>query len=225
MGVRRLQGAGASVVLVEVQGETIGAVANRDELRFEAPAVVEALRRRNIHVAMLTGDNRTTAEAIGRTAGVEDINAEMLLHDKVAAVERLAQRGPVAMVGDGINASALATASVGIAMGAAGTDVAVEAADVVIMGDSLSHLPDMIDHGRRTNAIMIQNLVFSGLIIAALIPTASFGLLGLGAVVASHELAEIIVILNGLHTRRIATPSNRAYRQPHLGTTQVVIHA
>ena len=201
--VERLQAAGATVVLVERDGDTIGAIALRDELRPEAPEAVDRLRRHyGLHVAMLTGDQFRTATAIGSAAGIEDLRAELLPDDKLNAVERLRVHGPVAMVGDGINdAPALATADVGIAMGAAGSDVAVEAADIAVMGDSLAHLPDLVDHARRTRTIMIQNLVLSGMIIAVLIPTAAAGLLGLGTVVAIHEVAEIVVIANGLRAR------------------------
>jgi cation-transporting ATPase G len=96
-------------------------------------------------------------------------------------------------------------------MGAAGSDVAVEAADITVMGDNLTHLPDLIEHARRTRTIMIQNLVLSGMIIAALIPAATAGLLGLGAVVAIHEVAEIFVIANALRartTRTFSAPAN-----------------
>ena len=202
--VERLQSDGATVVLVERDGATIGAIAVRDELRPEAPAVIHTLRQRDrLHVAMLTGDQHRTATAIGLAAGIEDLRAELLPDDKLAAIERLRDHGPVAMVGDGINdAPALASADVGIAMGAAGTDVAIEAADIAIMGDDLAHLPDLISHARRTRTIMIQNLALSGLIIAVLIPIAATGLLGLGAVVAIHEGAEIVVIANALRARR-----------------------
>lgn len=201
--VERLQTAGATVVLVERDGDTIGAIALRDELRPEAADVVNRLRHHHrMHVAMLTGDQHRTATAIGSAAGIDDLRSELLPDDKLLAVEQLRTHGPVAMVGDGINdAPALAAADVGIAMGAAGTDVAIEAADIAVMGDSLTHLPDLIDHARRTRRIMIQNLVLSGMIIATLIPTAAAGLLGLGAVVAIHEVAEIVVIVNGLRAR------------------------
>jgi cation-transporting ATPase G len=201
--VARLQRDGATVVLVEVDGTIAGAIAVRDELRPEAVAVVNAMRSTGIHVAMLTGDNELTAAAIAHQVGLEDFAAGLLPEDKVTELLRLVAIGPVAMVGDGINdAPALATADVGIAMGAAGTDVAIEAADVAIMGDDLGHLPALLGHARRTRSIMLQNLVLSGVIIAALIPVAALGWLGLGTVVATHEVAEIFVIVNGLRARR-----------------------
>lgn len=205
--VARLQASGATVVLVAVDDVTIGAIAIRDELRPEAASVVDRLSRHHrVKVAMLTGDQHATATAIGTAAGIGDLRSGLLPNDKLAAIEQLRIHGPVAMIGDGINdAPALATADVGIAMGAAGTDVAIEAADTAIMGDQLTHLPDLIDHARRTRRLMIQNLVLSGIIIAVLIPTAAIGLLGLGMVVAIHEIAEIIVIANGLRARRTTT--------------------
>lgn len=201
--VTRAQAAGATAVLIEIDGDVVAVIAVRDELRPEAADVVAALRRRGIRVAMLTGDNHATAQALAVAAGIDDVRAELLPADKAGAVADLARHGGVAMVGDGINdAPALASAQVGIAMGAAGSDVAIEAADIAIMGDRLTHLPDVLDHAVRTRRIMVQNLFLSGLIIAVLIPVAAFGWLGLGAVVATHELAEIVVIANGLRARR-----------------------
>ncbi|MGH9134713.1 MAG: heavy metal translocating P-type ATPase, partial [Ilumatobacteraceae bacterium] len=199
----RFQADGGTVVVVEVDGRAVGAIDVRDEIRPEAPTVVAALHKLRLRVAMLTGDNAGTAKAIGAAAGIDDIAAGLLPADKAAAIARLQQHhGPVAMVGDGINdAPALVEADVGIAMGA-GTDVAIEAADIAIMGGDLTHLADLFAHARRTRTIMVQNLALSGLIIATMIPVAAFGVLGLGAVVAVHELAEIVVIANGLRARR-----------------------
>lgn len=198
------QATGATVVLVERDNTTIGAIAIRDELRPEAKTVIDALRSQyGIGTVMLSGDNIATANAVGHAAGIDDVRGGLLPADKTSAIEQLQRSGHVAMVGDGINdAPALATADVGIAMGAGGTDVAIEAADIAIMGDQLTHLPDLIGHARRTRKIMVQNLALSGLIIAVLIPVAATGLLGLGAVVATHEIAEIVVILNALRARR-----------------------
>ena len=212
----RLQRAGATVVLVEHGGRTIGAVAVRDELRPEAPAVVSELRRSGVGwVAMLTGDHRRTAQALGSTAGVDEIRAELLPEDKVSAVVALQARGPVAMVGDGINdAPALATADVGIAMGAMGTDVAIEAADVALMGEDLTHLPAVVLHAKRAGGIMRQNLALSALILLTLVPLAAAGVLGLAAVVAVHELAEVVVIANGIRAgRRPQPPAPRLLRR------------
>jgi cation-transporting ATPase G len=202
--VGRLQRDGSTVVLVEHDGHLLGAIAVRDELRPEAATVVAQLRRLGMRrVVMLTGDNRDTAEALARQAGIDEAAAELLPEDKVRAIERLRADGEVAMVGDGINdAPALATADVGIAMGAMGSDVAIETADAALMGEELTHLPVVFAHARRAARIMHQNLLLSGAIIAVLIPLAALGVLGLGAVVASHEIAEVFVIANGLRAGR-----------------------
>jgi cation-transporting ATPase G len=165
---------------------------------------VASLRRLDIsHVAMLTGDNRRAAATLGRQSGVDEVRAELLPEDKAHIIEALRARGHVAMVGDGINdAPALATAEVGIAMGAMGSDVAIEAADVALMGEDLNHLPDVLAHARRAGRIMRQNLALSGLILVVLVPQAAAGTLGLAAVVATHELAEVLVIANGIRAGR-----------------------
>jgi len=210
--VEALQGEGSTVVLVEHGSRMLGAIAVRDELRPEAAAVVSSLRDLGVdRVAMLTGDNQRTARALGAAAGVDEVHAELLPEDKVRVVEQLAARGGTAMVGDGINdAPALATADVGLAMGAMGSDVAIEAADVALMGEELTHLPEVLSHARRAGRIMRQNLLLSGLIIATLIPLAAFGVLGLATVVATHELAEVVVIANGVRAgRRASNVSDR----------------
>ena len=197
--VERLQDAGATVVLIEHDGTVLGAVAVRDEIRPEAAQAVEMLRRQGVSVVMLTGDNARTAAAIAAQAKIGDVRAELSPQDKARLVTDLRARGRVAMVGDGINdAPALATADVGIAMGAMGSDVAIEAADVALMGEDLRRLPDAIAHSRHARTIFTQNLILSGLIIAALLPLAALGILGLTTVVAIHELAEVLVILNGI---------------------------
>ena len=210
--VRRLQGDGATVVLVERDGETLGAIAVRDELRPEARIAVQDLHAIGTRVAMLTGDNQRTAHALAQQAGIDEVYADLLPTDKVTVVERLQRQRRTAMVGDGINdAPALASANVGIAMGAIGTDVAIEAADVALMGDDLRHLPDTLTHARRAGRIMRQNLLLSGAILLTLIPLAATGVIGLAAVVAVHVLAEIIVIANGVRAgRRTAFGDHRA---------------
>ena len=196
---------GATSVLVEREGRTIGLIAVRDELRPEAQRTVEALQRRGLEVRMLTGDHARTAAAIASGAGIDHVEADLRPEDKAALIDQLRTRAPVAMVGDGINdAPALASADVGLAMGAMGSDVAIETADIALMGADLRHLPAAIDHARRANGIMRQNLVLSGAILVTLIPLAAIGALGLASVVLVHEVAEIVVIVNGLRARRMA---------------------
>ncbi len=210
--VARLQDAGSTVVVVE-HGPVLGLIAVGDELRPDASHVVAALRRLGVkQVVMLTGDNARTARALGSAAGVDRVHAELLPEDKARIVAELRTRGHTAMVGDGINdAPALATADVGIAMGAMGSDVAIETADVALMGEELGHLPEALAHAQRSDRIMGQNLALSGATIAGLIPLAALGGLGLAAVVAAHELAEVVVIANGMRAgRRPPRPTPRA---------------
>ncbi|MBN6038293.1 cation-translocating P-type ATPase [Amycolatopsis sp. 195334CR] len=198
--VRRLQEAGATAVLVEYDGRVAGTIAVRDELRPEAAEVVARLRRDGYQVAMLTGDNHATAGALAAEAGIDEVHAELRPEDKARLV---ADRRSTAMVGDGVNdAPALATAEVGIAMGAMGTDVAIETADVALMGEDLRHLPRAFAHARHARRIMRQNVGVSLGLIIVLMPLALFGVLGLAAVVLVHELAEVVVIANGVRAGR-----------------------
>ncbi len=201
--VERMQQAGATAVLIEEDGQLLGAVAVRDELRPEAAQVVAQLRRDGYHVAMLTGDNTLTANALAREVGIDDVYADLRPEDKAALVAQLREQRRTAMVGDGVNdAPALATADLGIAMGAMGTDVAIETADVALMGEDLRHLPQAFAHARRARRIVLQNVGLSLVLIAVLIPLALFGALGLAAVVLAHEVAEVFVIANGVRAGR-----------------------
>ncbi|MBF6070651.1 heavy metal translocating P-type ATPase [Nocardia farcinica] len=201
--VERMQHAGATAVLIELDGQVIGAIAVRDELRPEAGEVIDRLHALGIRVSMLTGDNARTAAALAAEAGIEDVHADLRPEDKARIVAELRTDRFTAMVGDGVNdAPALATADLGVAMGAMGTDVAIETADVALMGEDLRHLPRALEHARRARRIMLQNVGLSLGLITILIPLALFGILGLAAVVLVHELAEIVVIANGVRAGR-----------------------
>ncbi|WP_298458318.1 cation-translocating P-type ATPase [uncultured Cellulomonas sp.] len=224
--VERMQQAGATAVLIEEDGQLLGAVAVRDELRPEAAQVVAQLRRDGYHVAMLTGDNTLTANALAREVGIEEVHADLRPEDKAALVAQLRTQRRTAMVGDGVNdAPALATADLGIAMGAMGTDVAIETADVALMGEDLRHLPQAFAHARRARAIMLQNVGLSLAIIVVLMPLALTGVLGLAAVVLVHEVAEVFVIANGVRAGRTrplppdtTTETAAAFERPALAT-------
>jgi len=150
-------------------------------------------------IAMLTGDGRRVAAAVAKKCGVDEVHADLLPHDKVRVIQRLKEAGRVAMIGDGVNdAPALATADVGIAMGAAGTDVAMETADVVLMSDALEAVPFTCALSRRTRRVVFQNLAFAlGVILVLVVSALGFALpLPLGVV--GHEGSTVLVCLNGL---------------------------
>lgn len=197
--VERMESEGQTCVLVTVDDALAGAIGVRDELRPEVPEAVQALHANDVEVSMLTGDNTRTAQALAGIAGIDDVRAELRPEDKASIVADFSSKTPTAMIGDGINdAPALAGATVGIAMGATGSDAAIESADVAFTGHDLRLIPKALQHARRGSRIINQNIVLSLAIIIVLMPLAISGVLGLAAVVLVHEVAEVIVILNGL---------------------------
>jgi Zn2+/Cd2+-exporting ATPase len=181
--------------------------------------IVREIREAGVeHVVMLTGDNRHVAQAIAEQAGLDDFYAELLPEDKVKAVKEIgAKYGPVAMVGDGVNdAPALASARLGIAMGAAGTDVALETADVVLMGDDLSNIPYLIALSRQTRKTLWTNIGFAMFMIGLMIAGIFLVSLPLPLAVVGHEGGTVLVSLNGL--RLLAYKRKRA-QVPEVGTT------
>lgn len=203
--VRRLQDEGKTVMVVGRDGEALGLIAARDNLRPNARKAVAALHALGIRrVVMLTGDNERTAQAIAHEVGIDEFHAGLKPEDKVAKVRELAARyGHVAMVGDGVNdAPALAEATIGVAMGAAGTDVALETADVALMADDLEKLGYALRLAKRTRTVIRQNLVLSAVVIGALVVGAVAGVFSLPVAVLGHEISEFVVIASGLRMLR-----------------------
>jgi Cd2+/Zn2+-exporting ATPase len=204
--VHASQAAGRSVMVVRDDCCGVrGYLAVADTVRPATRAVLAALRQEGVErTVMLTGDNQATARAIAALAGVDDFEAELLPEDKVAAIERLlAQHGAVAMVGDGVNdAPALARATVGIAMGAAGSDTALETADVALMADDLFKLPFAVRLSRQARAIIRQNVALALGIKAIFLVLALAGLATLWMAVFADVGASLIVTLNGMRLLR-----------------------
>ncbi|MGE5222937.1 MAG: heavy metal translocating P-type ATPase [Omnitrophica WOR_2 bacterium] len=199
--VRELESSGQTVMIVNIDGDWSGLLAVADALRPDASKIVSELKRLGVErVVMLTGDNERVAANIAKNAGVDEYHAGLLPQDKVHMLKVLKQKyGPVAMVGDGVNdAPALATADVGIAMGGAGTDVALETADIVLMSDDLTHLPYAIGLARKARRTVIQNLAFALAVIVILVASAFGAHLPLPLGVVGHEGSTVIVVLNGL---------------------------
>lgn len=199
--LERLSQSGHSVVVVGNEIHVCGFVALADTLRPHVREIISQLRRAGIgHIVMLTGDNAGTAQIIAQQAGIEEVKAELLPEDKVNAVESLVQEfGKVAMVGDGINdAPAMGRASLAIAMGAAGSDTAIEAADIALMSDDLSKLPWLVKHSRRTIAVIQQNITLSLLMKAIFVTLTMLGHASLWAAIAADTGVSLAVIANAL---------------------------
>ncbi len=203
--VAALRQQGKTVVMVTRDHEPVGLLALRDEPRQISRPTLDHLRKLGIeHVAMLTGDHPAAAEAIAREMGVDASHAGLLPEQKVQQIDAMIEQfGQVAMVGDGVNdAPALAHASLGIAMGAAGADVAMETADVVLMGSDLGRLPEAIGLSRFSRRIIKQNLVIALGVIAVVSPLAALGFAHLGLAVLLHEGSTVVVVLNSLRLLR-----------------------
>jgi len=199
--VEGLEAQGQTVILVADEHEVWGTIALADRLRPQSPAAVAELRRAGIkRIVMLTGDNRPTAEAIARQAGVDDVRANLLPEHKVDAVEALlAHYKRVGMVGDGVNdAPALARATVGIAMGAAGSDAALETADIALMTDDLARLPWAVRLGRRTRGTIAFNIALALGLKAIFMGLAVLGLATLWMAVFADMGASLLVTFNGM---------------------------
>ena len=202
---QQLEQAGKTVIWVSQQQQVLGLLAVADEVRPTAAPLLQNLRFLGITpTVMLTGDNDATAQTVAQTVGVDRVYANLLPEDKVSAIQHLQQHyHPVAMVGDGINdAPALAQAAVGIAMGGAGSDVALETADIVLMADRLEKLEQAIRIGKRSRRIIRQNIAIALTSIVLLMIANFFGELTLPAGVLGHEGSTLLVTLNGLRLLR-----------------------
>lgn len=192
---------GRTVVVVGSENETLGFVSLMDPIRLHAAETLQTLRKAGLgHMVMLTGDNRGTAEIAAQHAGIDQVQAELLPEGKVAAVEALvAQFDQVAMVGDGVNdAPAMARASLGIAMGAMGSDAAIETADIALMNDDLTRIPWLVNHSRRTLTVIRQNITFALAVKVVFVILTMVGHASLWSAIAADMGASLLVIFNGL---------------------------
>ncbi len=214
-----LEAEGKTVIVIGNPRHVCGLIAVADAVRPEAQGVVAQLHAAGVaHVVMLTGDNRITAEAIAREVGVDEVHAELLPEEKLKRIEQLVERyGTVAMVGDGVNdAPALARANLGIAMGAIGSDAAIETADIALMTDDVSKLPWLVFHARRTLAVIRQNIAFSLGIKAVFVVLTFAGMATLWGAIAADTGASLLVVFNGLRLLRSHQTVDRA-KAPRAG--------
>ncbi|MDO5738619.1 MAG: cation-translocating P-type ATPase [Ornithinimicrobium sp.] len=203
--VQELAAAGRTPMVVACDGRIIGVVAVADRIRSDAPEMIRRLHAAGVkRVVMLTGDIEPVALAVARQVGVDEVRAGLLPEDKLEAVADLQRQGlTVAMVGDGVNdAPALATADIGVAMGAAGTGVAIETADIALMKDDLLKLPQALSLARRTVNNMRQNITVALLTVAALLAGVLFGGVTMAIGMLVHEVSVLVVIVNAMRLLR-----------------------
>ncbi len=202
---RELESSGHSLIALGEEDHVCGLLAIADRLRPAAPQAVRRLKVLGIEkIVVLTGDNEATARAVARACAADEVYAELLPEDKVRAVRKLVERfGVAAMVGDGVNdAPALAASSLGVAMGAAGSDAAIEASDVALMSDDLLKLPWLVGHARRTLHTVKQNVWFALAVKALVMALAFAGKATLWAAIMADTGASLLVIVNGLRLLR-----------------------
>lgn len=197
----RIEGAGATLVVVGDETSVTGLLELRDRIRPDAKGIVARLRAQGVRsVVMLTGDNARTARAVAAEVGIDEVHAELLPEDKVAVIEELSgKHDVVAMIGDGVNdAPAMARAHYGIAMGAVGSDAAIETADIALMTDDIGRVPWLIGHSKRTLAIIRQNIAISLATKAAFVAATAFGMASMWGAIAADVGVSLLVVANAL---------------------------
>ena len=207
--IERLESGGRTTMTVRMADRYLGVIGLMDTPREAAVSTLQELRRIGINrMIMISGDNQRVADAVAKQVGLDEAWGDLMPEDKVAAIAKIKSEAKVAMVGDGVNdAPAMANATVGIAMGAAGSDVALETADVALMADDLGHLPFAVGLSRQTSRIIRQNLYVSLGVVAWLLPATIMGL-GIGPAVLAHEGSTLVVVANAL--RLLAFKDRRA---------------
>ena len=207
-----LEAQAKTAVVLATDKVALAVLAVADTVRDSSKEAVAALKRLGVEPVMLTGDNGRTAAAVAAEVGITDARGDLLPQDKLEAIEKLAAVGPVGMVGDGVNdAPALAKSNIGFAMGAAGTDTAIETADVALMQDDLRKLPEFIDLSRRVGGILKANIAFAIGTKAIFMVLAFTGHASLWLAILADMGASLVVVFNGLRLLRNSSAEDRRH--------------
>ncbi|MGE0673552.1 MAG: heavy metal translocating P-type ATPase [Methylibium sp.] len=210
--LQQLESQAKTAIVLATASEVLAVLAVADTVRDSSRLAVAELKQLGVEPVMLTGDNRRTAEAVAAQVGITDVRAELLPQDKLAAIEQLSAQGPVGMVGDGVNdAPALAKSNIGFAMGAAGTDTAIETADVALMQDDLRKLPEFIRLSQRVGAVLKANIAFAIGTKAVFMVLAFTGHAGLWLAILADMGASLAVVFNGLRLLKAPKSEDRSH--------------